>query len=180
MKPLIIIGCGPSSKNFQIPIGFDCMCLNDSEKFISSRPNYLVCINSPNEFSPKERYDTIFSTSADCVLSHLDIPLQDSNKLIKFPLGEKSKCRLDIKECDFSSDSSYVGVMLAYKLGYTKIYLVGVDFINHPFLSKRLEQISLEYEILYNKLKEKGIALWNLSELSLLTTVPKYNLLDLS
>ena len=76
---------------------------------------------------------------------------------------------------DYSTTSTYMAIIIAYQMGCKNIYLIGVDLDNHN-LSHRNEQINQDYGKLYQKLQEKGVNLWNLSEKSLLTSVPKIKL----
>ena len=175
-KDFIIVGTGPSIVNFKIPDGMISIGCNDLGRYLD--PEYLVIVNAKQEFIG-DRYPFIENTNAKYVLSHLslrEIPLKEPEKLVNFTLGERNRLEIDtIGTIDYSTTSTYMAIIIAYQMGGKNIYMIGVDLDNHK-LSHRLEQINQDYGNLYQKLQEKGVNLWNLSEKSLLTSIPKIKL----
>lgn len=85
---------------------------------------------------------------------------------------------------DIGLDSPYLGIQLAYKMGFKHIGLLGVDFTNDHFYDKtgvhcinkhgELTRINSYYEQVYLYLKSKKVLLHNLSRHSLITAIPHY------
>ena len=163
-----IICCeGESIINFNPPENIVLIGCNAVEKYFLV--DYLVVVNEEPTF-PLERWNYIKNTNS-VVYSHLNLNVKN---LIKFELGTP-ELNLEDEKYSFSTTSPYMAIIHAYKMGFKNIYIIGVDFINHK-LSHRLERINEDYTNLYSELQKKGVNLWNLSERSLLTTIPKISL----
>jgi len=82
---------------------------------------------------------------------------------------------------DLSYDSPYMAIQLAYKIGFRKIYLLGVDYTPNHFYKEdgdhqcidNFEFIDKAYSHLFTVLSNEGIILRNLSPKSRLTGIPQ-------
>jgi hypothetical protein len=171
-EKILVCGCGQSINQLPPNLDLPTIGVNYINKYMPV--DYLVCVNEVPTFS-NDNFTFIESTSAKLVFSQLDLPIFNKKKLVHFDLGTREEINLDKDKIDFSVDSTYISIILAYKMGAKEIGLIGCDLIGHT-LFKRLEQINTAYTNLYNKLQEKGVNLWNLSKNSLVTTIPKKDL----
>lgn len=174
---IIICGCGPSVEGFVVPKGWDVFGCNDSERWISA--DYLLCVNEDYCF-PTHRWNYIYNTNAKEVYTHIgDLPIHDKTKLKFIKLGDRLGRNPDRKEIDYSFDSPYMAVILAYQMGYREIALIGVDHTNHKMLNKYKDDILEEYRLLAELLQVRGCLLWNLSKESLVNwTYLDLNMVD--
>lgn len=161
----LIVGCGPSAWNFRPGRDYDKIIgVNDASRWCNC--DELVVVNSQSTF-PEERWQFIrdFKGTIHTHLSEEELPVKTSTK---FLLGEKHRCCLDCPEVDYSFDSPYIAILIAYRQGAKEIDLIGVDFINHPHLEKRISHIQRDYNKLNESLRGKGVVLKNLSPTSLI------------
>lgn len=165
---IIVCGCGESavllkdlSKNVIIGV-------NDIGRIY--QPNYLVVVNDKISFKP-ERWAFIENTQASIVFTHIrGLPVDESKRCI-ITLGKYGHSDLDKPAVDYTNNSPYIGVIIAYKMGARNIGLLGVDFTpNHFFaktgdhpLSRKTNAINNEYIMLGESLAKKGVGFYNLS-----------------
>jgi hypothetical protein len=168
---IIVCGCGESALqlkdkelNGAIIIG-----VNDFSRLRT--PDYLVVVNDKPSFNSNDRWHWIENTQCPYVFTHIErLAIPDEKKVI-FQLGRYGGTVLDKPTVDYTNNSPYVGVLIAYHLGAIKIGLIGVDFTpNHFFaqtgdhvLNARSAQISKEYQQLHGALLAKGVGFYNLS-----------------
>lgn len=188
-KSCIIAGCGSSLnliKDYKIDISI--FGVNDVPKLIE--PTYLVVVDNPAKF--KNGRDKIVSNSnANYVFTQIPEWKINSGRKVLFKLGMKSSLtNLDHKNdiIDCSNNSPYMCVIIAYKMGFTNIGLIGVDFTpnhfyaedgNHSLVSLgQLDQINKDYKLLYNTLKARNVNLYNLNPNSEVKEVPHLNIKD--
>lgn len=182
-KEFIVAGCGESINNFSDFSDFLVVGINDIERIMT--PNYLVVVNHQRTFA-RGRFEWVTRSKSPVILSHIDPgTLDNRNALVKITLGSKGKINLDDRsKVDYTMNSPYMGVIIAYQLGASKIGLVGVDFTpNHFFaktgshvLSRNTKVIDEEYEELGKTLIAKGIKIANLSPISVIESWPKMTL----
>lgn len=133
--------------------------------------DYLVCIDSNNSFN-SDRWRYIENNHAEAVFSHIDLPIKDKEKLVKIDFSNRNVYDLaSPNKLHKSYLSPYVAVNIAYWMGASEIYMIGVDLVTHP-LKSRLTQINKDFFNLGNSLRSKGVQLYNASSISKINTVP--------
>lgn len=180
---IIVCGCGESALLLKDPSQFITIGVNDIERLFC--PNYLVILNDKSSFTNTERWHWVENAKCNFIFTHIKALAVPEDKKIIIALGRHGGTELDKPTVDYTSNSPYVGVILAHHLGATKIGLLGVDFtLNHFFaktgehvLSRRLNAINQEYQLLHSVLKAKNVELFNLSPVSKVD-IPKMNLDD--
>lgn len=182
-EKIIVCGCGESITLLTEPGKFITLGVNDIGRLFC--PNYLVVVNDRGGFEPS-RWKWIDNTACPVVFTHLKgLPINNAAAKVIITLGKYGAVDLDKVPINYTSNSPYIGVILAYHLGATKIGLLGVDFTqnhffaktgNHP-LAKKVNTISDEYIRLEQALAQKNVSLYNLSPNSLIN-IPKMHLND--
>lgn len=166
-----VIGCGESALKYtntgNLTVG-----VNDCNKIYPV--DYLVCVDLPKSFQ-KERLRTILNSRPKKFFSQL----QEWHSLIlnfqkiKFSIGSGVLSDFDNKEtvC-YSNNSTFVAVVIAYKLGAKEINLYGADFNTHPnFIDNNLKKTMKDFKSLNNLLFLKGCKLRVTKESSLSTII---------
>jgi hypothetical protein len=165
---IVVAGCGPSIDQCYSP-GLITIGVNDIERTVMA--DYLVCIDSKNSFPP-HRWQYIEETNAWAVFSHLDLPIKNKSALCKVDFAPRNTYHLeDPNRINKSYLSPYVAVNIAYWMGASEIYMIGVDLVNHP-LKARLKQINNDFKQLHKSLQHKGVQLYNASSISKIDTIP--------
>jgi len=148
------------------------------------QPDLLVVVDEKRRFTPN-RWEAVKTCKAP-IFSQLNLlPNIDAKRQVKFEiLGRSKPLDLDGPSCNISLTSTFIAVNLAYKLGATKIGMIGVDFNNdhanrtsgqHP-LKNRLDTINKDFGVLRNHLNNRGVDFVNLSKYSLVTSLPRVSL----
>lgn len=178
---IVVCGCGTSLIDFaQHKDKFITIGVNDVPALF--QPTYMLVTDHPGRFYGK-RKDLINHSSSKYLFTcargwrHKNI--------VHFELGSKDHLKnLDSpNKIDHFINSPYVAVCLAYKLGATKIGIVGVDFTDghfyrptdgpHPVIrSNYLHRVNTAYLRLRDALNSRGVEFYNISPISLVT-VPK-------
>lgn len=184
---IVVCGCGVSLLDFKvhhsqwITIG-----VNDVPALFE--PTYLLVTDHPHRFQGK-RKDLINKSNSKYLFTCAKGWRHP--RMVHFDLGTTDVKYLDDpNKIDHFVNSPYVAVGLAYKMGATKIGLVGVDFINghfyntkdgaHPVVqSNSLTRVNIAYGKLKDALKKKGVELYNLSAVSRLE-LPKITIEEFS
>lgn len=185
-KKVIVCGCGQSLNDFfnseyfkkakesnVITIG-----VNDVPRLFD--PTHLVVTDHTTRFN-KDRIDLINNCKSKSVMTC--VKGWNHPRLVHFELGKRGRLELnDYNKVDHHLNSPYTAVNIAYKLGASKIGMIGVDFTDGHFYSpkdgqhnltrKYLSSINLSYEKLHRALKVKNVDFYNLSLTSKITTVP--------
>jgi hypothetical protein len=159
----VICGIGPSIQGFTRPVGWKVFGVNDCDRWIS--PDYLLVVNPEGSFRG-DRWNYIHTTKADVVYSHLNLPIQASEHLVRIKLGKENGVNLDGDTCDYTNNSPYMACILAYRLGFRRIGLIGVDLVDHPHLKNR-DEITSSYRRLGDELIKHGCEIWNFSNNSI-------------
>lgn len=170
----IVCGLGESLQDYINVPRFDhndvFIGVNDIDRHLWA-VDYLVCIDSKNSFTPG-RWQHIEKTRSKNVFSHLNLPIQDKSKLVKIDYSNRNVYDLaSPNKLHKSYLSPYVAVNIAYWMGASEIYMIGVDLVNHP-LKNRITQINKDFFNLGQSLRSKGVQLYNASSISLINTVP--------
>ncbi len=133
------------------------------------------------------RWNYVRDSLSPVIFSHLDNPgpITRQAHLAKINIGERSNPNLDrMDRVDYTMNSPYMAIVIAYQLGAKKIGMVGVDFTQDHFfsntgthkLTKHTKNIDQEYLVLRNELEKRGVKVANLSPISLLESWPKMDL----
>lgn len=191
-KKALIIGCGNSANQIKGKDLSDLLTIGVNDVGLIYWPNFLLVVDYPNKFEGK-RLKLVREAESDYVATQIrDWKIKDSNKKVMFELGGKNLKFLDKDKypntLDYSNNSPYVGVIMAYKMGCTKIGMIGVDFTpnhfykddgDHILIEKKKEKvIKRDYKILYKELSKKKIKIYNLSKDSIIDTIPKLTIDD--
>jgi len=185
-EKILVLGCGTSVKDIvKIPNYKQLITIgvNDIGRFID--PTYLLVVDHPAKFQGI-RYKSVYNSNAKYVFTQIKgWKLHDMKKQVLFELGTKHLATLkdDAMVLDYSNNSPFIAIILAYKMGAKHISMLGVDFTDNHFYANDgkhnlvergyVERISKDYKYLYEQLKKNGTHLSNLSEHSLITGVPK-------
>jgi len=169
-ESFIVCGCGTSLnlyENFKnhITIG-----VNDASSKVYCK--YLVVVNEPKNFK-RGRWENVHQNTADYVFTHLpSLQQAEENKKVIINLGSRNGVNLDnYGFIDYTNNSPYMAIIIAYQMGAKKIGLIGVDFTPHHFfgetgvhtLNRDLENIINQYSNLGKALTDRGIKIANLS-----------------
>lgn len=180
-KSIIVCGCGTSlSKLKDIHTEFITIGVNDVPQLFD--PTYLVVTDHPNRFNDT-RKKFINESSAKYMLTC--IGGWRHPRMVHFNLGKKGSANLDDpSKVDHFYNSPYTSINIAYKMGAVNIGMIGVDFTDGHFYNNKDGKHSLErmgylkdlnwgYGHIRSELNARGVNLYNLSEDSKITSVPK-------
>jgi len=183
-ETFIVAGCGSSVNLYEDFSKYYVIGVNDIERILT--PDFLVVVNDYRTFM-RGRWDHVKNSLSPVIFSHLDNPgpIDRSAHLCKVKIGSRNTPNLDnLTVVDYTMNSPYMAIIIAYQLGAKKIGMVGVDFTQDHFfantgshkLSKHVNNIDQEYLVLKNMLEARGVKVANLSPISLLSSWPKMNL----
>lgn len=181
-EKIIVCGLGKSTLTLHNPKSYITIGVNDIERLFS--PNYLVVLNDKKTFLA-ERWSVIDRSVCPVVFTHIKhLPIPEERKCL-LKLGRYGGVDFNKENIDYTSNSPYVGCLIAAYMGAKKIGLIGVDFTKDHFfrasgehsLTRKLNTISREYEHLQKAMHAQGVQLVNLSQESRLS-LPKVRLED--
>ena len=182
---IIVVGCGRSAMDLAKRKDLDQLItigVNDIDRLM--RTNYLLVIDPPKKFS-MDRASYVINTKADYVFTQLkEWTIDPPEKKVEFKLGNRKMGNLTIHNVvDYSTTSPFVAAIIAFKLGASRIGMIGVDFTPDHFYandgehslvrSGRLASINKEYAELAEKLKKYGALMYNLSDASRIDAIKK-------
>ena len=151
-----VLGLGESLKEFKpsenITIG-----VNDISKYYPV--DFLVCVDKPDRFS-KDRLKTILDSNVKKFYTHLNewSRLKIKTQIIKLNGIRGSLKGIEGDSVCYSNNSTFVAVVIAYKIGATQINIYGADFNTHPNFKDTLLETALDdFEKLFDYLKSKGV-----------------------
>lgn len=183
-KKALVLGNGTSIRDYRTVPDTVTFGVNDINKLIT--PDIHVVVDRVQKFSLQRRED-IQKTEASCCIS------QDGNKWA-FPPEKHHMYKLgkfrsfdnfdNIDVVDYGLDSPYMCALIAYKLGFRTIAMIGVDFNNGHFYNEadgvhqlvkanKIDDVVNIYANLYMKFKPLGIGIFNLSMDSKVISLPK-------
>ncbi len=180
----IVAGCGSSINIYKDFSKYYVIGVNDIERILT--PDFLVVVNDHRTFM-RGRWEYVRDSLSPVIFTHLDNPgpITRNSHLAKIKIGSRNTPNLDnLTAVDYTMNSPYMAIIIAYQLGAKKIGMVGVDFTQDHFfentgshkLSKHVKNIDQEYLVLKNLLKDKAVKVANLSPISLLSSWPKMDL----
>lgn len=162
-----VLGLGESLKEFKddgsITIG-----VNDIYSRFKS--DYVVCVDVPKAFN-NDRLKTISNTKCKGFYSQCEEwKTIDNFNRIEFNRGRGLLDGLDSEKFCYSNNSTYVAVILAYKLGAKEIVIYGADFRTHPnFTGNSFDRVIQDFIALNNEFKKRGVNLFVSSDYSALS-----------
>jgi hypothetical protein len=151
-----VLGLGESLKEFK-PSKNKTIGVNDIFKHHST--DYLVCVDKPSRFT-KDRLNTILKSDVKKFYTHLNewSRLKVRTQIIKLNGLRGSLKGIEGDEVCYSNNSTFVAVVLAYKMGATQINIYGADFNTHPNFKNTLLETALEdFQKLFDYLIEQGV-----------------------
>jgi len=180
----IVAGCGSSINIYKDFSKYYVIGVNDIERILT--PDFLVVVNDYRTFM-RGRWEYVRESLSPVIFTHLDNPgpINRASHIAKIKIGSRNAPNLDnLSVVDYTMNSPYMAIIIAYQLGAKKIGMVGVDFTQDHFfantgshkLSKHVKNIDHEYLVLKNLLEAKGVKVANLSPISLLSSWPKMDL----
>jgi len=184
-KKVIVCGCGKSLFLLKdCHTDFLTIGVNDVPKLFT--PTYLVITDHSQRFAlPRRKLINESKSKAmfTCVKGWR------SPNMVMFELGSRKIHNLDNEnKVDHFMNSPYAAVGITYKLGFTNIGLIGVDFTKDHFYAKdghhplirmrRVGKVDDAYGVLKDELKKRKVNLYNLSDQSVLKKIPKMSLED--
>jgi hypothetical protein len=183
-ESFIVCACGVSLNDYDNFDNHITIGVNDAGKKVWCK--YLVVVNEPSTFKFK-RWPDVQSNNSEFVFTHMKtLPIDNpEGRIIKVNLGKYEGVDLDnYGFIDYTTNSPYMAIVIAYQMGARKIALVGVDFtMNHFFgetgkhqIMREIERVKEQYSVLGKALTEKGIKIANLSKDSLIESWPKMTL----
>lgn len=151
-----ILGLGESIKHYtknkdEITIG-----VNDIYRYFEV--DYFICVDRPHKFEDI-RLNAIIDNPAP-LYTHLSDwhKLRNNVKLIELSTGRGTLKELDSYKFCHSNNSTYIAVILAYKLGATQINLYGVDFNSHKHIKDNVLEVAInDFKALFKELRSKQI-----------------------
>ena len=158
MREINIIGCGSSAADWNGQ--GESIGVNDCWKY-GNATDYLLIVNSANKFTP-ERLEIIKHSRPKMTFSHLgewrDI-VPSNFQLISI---NRWNGQLMTGHIHHAETSPFVAMSWAYRQGYNKMILWGVDFVDHWCYNPKLptEDYGREvkcYKELFDCLRLKGI-----------------------
>lgn len=184
-ESIVVCGCGNSMNQFTKPEDFITIGVNDIGRLFT--PNYLVILNNKNGFKG-DRWGFVQKSEAPTIFTQIKgMDIINKNNIVPLTLGKYGQLDIDNKtKVDYTNNSPYVGVIIAYHLGAKRIGLLGVDFTHNHFFDKsgrhaltgRLKKMIDEYRNLHAALAERGVEFYNLSEESLINSIPHKSIQD--
>ena len=151
-----ILGLGESIKHYKPKANEIAIGVNDVYKHFNV--DYFVCVDKPHKFED-ERLMAIIDNPAP-LYTHLPDwwKLRNNINLIELSTGRGILKELDSEKFCHSNNSTYIAVILAYKLGATEINLFGVDFNSHKHIKDNVLKVAInDFKLLFLALKSKGI-----------------------
>lgn len=138
-------------------------------KYIKTK--YLLCVDAQKYFID-DSFKYIKNNHSDYVFTCVNDLDVEENKKVKFILGNINGTNIDSINIDHTNNSVYMCCLLAYYMGASKIGMIGNDFTNGHVLSNWLPYLDVTYKNLLDKFNKENIGFYNLSEVSLIKTIP--------
>ena len=179
-EDIIVAGCGTSVSIIQGGVSCITIGVNDFSRLFT--PTYTVMINDIKSFKA-DRWKHMSLCKSDAIFTHIKnteskLPIKHQERLVKIQLGRSVTATKNVNilknTVDYTSNSPFVGVIIAAWMGAKRIGLIGVDFTDDHFfkktgthvLNRKLPAIITEYDMLKDKLYEQKIEFYNLSPIS--------------
>lgn len=186
---VMIVALGISAKYLlgtEIPKSVKIFGVNDADRVI--KPDFLLChdtgkglglqIHKPVS-EPEFRLEAIRNTKAEIVFCPKD-NFGWGAKCRFYQIGNHELGNMEtVDKVDYSVISAFIAAVVAYKMGFTEIGIIGMDFqptyfdgYDKPYeVSTMLNIIEMDFKNLERYLINKGVKLYNLSDVSKVTTL---------
>ena len=188
-KTCLILGNGPSITLLDnITLNKNIVTIGVNRIIKKYTPDYLVIIDPTTRFSKKDQLEIYSSGVPNLITARRDEWTTPSiTNQYEIRLGQYIKFNNLFKNnniIDYGLDSPYMAIMMAYKMGFTIIGLLGVDYYGTHFYdnkkhphenNNKLKTVKYAYTELYNQLKSK-VKIYNLSEKSIIKDIPYMNI----
>ena len=181
---MLVCGLGSSVNSLKAPERFRTIGVNDIGR--SFTPDYLFVMDPPASFD-QERLRFIRESKASSICSYFDMCFEQHD-VIRFSLRSSESPRLDDSDALYYTGhpctSPFLAICLAAHLGAKMIGVIGVDYVSGQFsrkggesnLAAELSGIDLRFYLLGCALLEKGVKVFNLSNVSRLSAFPKIDI----
>lgn len=180
-KKCVVLGNGISINDYTPEEGVFMIGVNDICKKIT--PNILFIVDEKRRFKEKERVETI--ENSECIHVIRDgLWNFKKGKTLMFKIGHRKDFdNFNVPGViDCAWDSPYMAILLAAKLGFKTIEVIGVDYCDNHFyaedgthnLMKRFKDVNECYKNLVSFLASKNIKVYNISSVSKVTAIPHY------
>lgn len=164
----VVCGLGPSIQEFRPRSSSTIFGVNDLDRLLS--PDELIVVDPKRRFSP-DRAATIESSKAKRAWlaqpASWNLRYASCSRLEIEVIHRPQDVSLDRNSIPQYQTSAFAAVALAYRLGYRRIGLVGVDFLGHP-LARRISKLRQMFLALSAHIRTGGGDLVNLSPISML------------
>lgn len=176
-ETIVVCGCGRSLNDLEAPGRFITIGVNDVGRLFD--PTYLVVVDPPSSFKG-DRFRHVAESRAQAVFTPCDLNIAHPN-IVRFALGRQGGIDFDRDHAlDYTSNSPYVAVLIAIRMGAARVALSGVDFGSDHFfastgrhvLERRLADINEDYRRLTAAAARRGVEIVNVGQSSRLTSVP--------
>lgn len=189
-QPALVVGCGPSARDRRaermiasLPTETVVIVVNDALRY-AGRANYCVMVDDPRGFVGKpDRLEWILRTIAGPEGVPVFTPRweweDDYDAAFRIHWRRKQNARIEDWRSGTtmvnSISSMFPAVGIAAFLGCRPIGMIGMDLTSDHALGRRMEIESLnaDFADLEKSLRNRGHLLYNLSDQSKLTTVPR-------
>ncbi|MCK9574610.1 MAG: hypothetical protein WC979_01755 [Candidatus Pacearchaeota archaeon] len=181
----IVLGNGTSVKKFKSDDDVFTIGVNDICKFVT--PNVLFLIDTKKRFEAKNIPNRIYdieNANPDYIIAKDESWNFKHDNVYNMNFGAHGNLK-NINEksiIDTGLDSPYMGIQLAYKMGFRRIGILGVDYTPNHFYADdghhelvqydKLKEINNLYKNLTHVLSENNCSLFNLNHNSMVTTIP--------
>ena len=177
-ESILVCGCGSSLSRIVAPERLVTIGVNDVGRLFD--PDYLVVLNPRHQFSAG-RFEYVENSRARALFTQLDLKIGHPHQVRIRLEGRGSIDLANPHALPYTRNSTYPAVCLAAHMGARRIGMIGVDFTDHHFfaptgthpLGCEIAQIDREFRQLHDSCAARGIELYNLSEESRLTGIPK-------
>lgn len=152
-----IVALGPSVKNFK-PDGNLTIGCNDCFKYVPT--DYLIVVS----ILDYERQRIVMNSRPKKLLSFMPVWVSHPNYEFigqMHPWRQDRPNRLDKRILYHSNNTPFIQCSLAFNLGYKKIVLWGVDFMDHPILKdEALERTWIDFSQLQSGFLENNASMY--------------------
>lgn len=179
----LVCGCGSSLNTLENTGDNIVIGVNDVGRKLT--PDYLVIVNNVPNFK-WGRWEHVRNTRAKTIFTHIkNLPIENPERNVILNLGKFEGFDINnLGFIDYTTNSPYMAVIIAYQLGARKIGIIGVDFTpNHFFkesgthiINRDIDNVIKQYKNLGEELIKNGVKIANLSQESMITSWPKMSL----
>lgn len=157
---IAVLGLGESLSGFKTD-GYD-LTIGVNDIWARVQTDIVVCVDKPEVFN-EDRIETIIFCKPSKFYTHIETweLFREINRIYLQNVPSKLA---SIHNLPHSNNSTYVAAVMAYWHGANQIDMYGVDFINHPKLSRKymFEKATRDFKELRQLMAFKGVQLNNI------------------